>query len=87
MNEAIEREYAKVIREIELGGRFSVNKDRRRFLEGADPWVIALARSIGECTVISAETKTLTNYGLGAVCKVLGVEHMSLVKYFQASGL
>ena len=54
---------------------------------GADPWVIALARSISECTVVSAETKSLTDYGLVAVCLKLGVKHINLVKFFEVNNV
>jgi hypothetical protein len=87
MTESIEKEYANIVREIESGNRFKINKDRKRFLEGADPWLVALARSVGECRVVSAETKPLTSYGLGAVCDVLNVKHMSLLDFFKVNGI
>ena len=43
----IEKEYANLIREIESRAEFRTNKNRERFLIGADPWVIALARHVG----------------------------------------
>lgn len=85
ISESVEREYADVIREIETRSEFRVNKHWERFIGGADPWVIALARNIGECTVVSAETKTLTDYGLKPVCQILGVKHNNLVEFFEAN--
>ena len=83
MSDEIESEYAKVISEIERGGQFNVNKARDKFVSGADPWLIAMARSIGsDATVISAEKKTLSGYGLGAVCNELNVRHINLVAFF-----
>lgn len=87
MYEAIEAEYANVITDIELGSEFRNNKHRERFMSGADPWLIALARNIGECTVVSAENKSITNYGLGPVCKALGVSHINLVQFFEANNI
>lgn len=86
-SDSVEREYAAVIREIETRDEFKVNKHRDRFMEGADPWVIALARNIGECTVVSAETKELTDYGLRPVCLALGVKHNNLVEFFEANNI
>lgn len=84
----IEQEYAAIIQEIEGRGEFSKNSHRDRFMSGADPWLIALARSMGqECAVVSAEIKTLASYGLGAVCKVLGVRHMNLLDLFKARNI
>ena len=81
----IENEFASVVNDIESRkGIFNINKPRDRFMSGADPWVIALARK-KRCTVISAETKKLADYGLGAICKVLGVKHINLVDYFEIS--
>lgn len=57
---------------------FNDNKHRQRFMDGADPWVIALASKM-KCTVISAETKKLLDYGLGAVRNELGIQHINLV--------
>lgn len=84
ISEAIEAEYASVILEIETNQKFSNNSARSRFMKGADPWLIALARNGGNCSVISAETKPLAAYGIGAVCNVLGVKHMNLVEFFEA---
>lgn len=79
----IEIEFASVVADIESKPQFfNVNKHRERFMSGADPWVIALARK-KQCAVISAEKKKLAHYGLGEVCKVLGVQHIDLVKYFE----
>ena len=79
----IESEYAGVIANIEADSEFKANGARGRFMVGADPWVIARARNIGDCTVVSAETKLLAQYGLGPVCKKLGVDHMNLVEFFE----
>lgn len=60
----IENEFASVMNDIESKKHlFNANKSRDRFISGADPWVIALARK-KQCAVISAETKKLANYGL-----------------------
>lgn len=83
----IEMEYATVISEIESNEKFSINNHRERFMSGADPWVIALARNIEECTVVSEEKKGLADYGLGPVCDVLGVKHMDLVQFFEANNI
>jgi len=83
ISEGIEQEYASVILDIESKPEFNENSHRERFLIGADPWVIALARLHGECTVISSESKPLAKYGMGAVCSVLRVEHMSLIEFFE----
>jgi hypothetical protein len=83
----IETEFASIVNDIESRKHlFNINKPRDRFMSGADPWVIALARK-NKCTVISAETKKLADYGLGAICKVLGVKHINLVKYFEISNI
>ena len=87
INGSIEKEFRGVIREIETGSEFKANKHRERFMTGADPWVIALARSMGECTVVSSETKGLTDYGLGAVCQELGVRHINLVEFFEENNI
>ena len=87
ISDEVEGEYAGVIHDIEMGAAFNVNKHRERFLTGADPWVIALARNVGECKVVSAETKTLAHYGLGPVCENLGVEHINLVKFFEENNI
>lgn len=85
ISEQIEQEFAAVVQEIEARKEFSRNSHRDRFMSGADPWLIALARSIPQqCTVVSAETKPLASYGLGAVCLALGVPHMNLLDLFQA---
>lgn len=83
----IESEFASVMNDIESKkGLFNINKPRDRFMRGADPWVIALARK-KQCTVISAETKKLADYGLGAICKALKVKHINLVDYFEISNI
>lgn len=87
ISKSIELEYARVIREIESRDGFNLNKHRERFMSGADPWVIALARSIKECTVVSSETKPLADYGLGPVCNLLNVDHMNLVEFFEANNI
>ena len=83
----IEAEYAKIISEIEKSTVFKINKHRERFMSGADPWVIALARHVGQCTVVSEERKGLTEYGLGPVCDVLGVKHMDLIHFIEANNI
>ncbi|MHB1141534.1 MAG: DUF4411 family protein [Sulfuricaulis sp.] len=83
----IESEYAKIIRDIELRDNLNINKHRERFMSGADPWVIALAKNTGESIVVSAETKSLADYGLGPVCNLLGVKHMNLVQFFEANNI
>lgn len=83
ITENIEKEYGKVISDLETQTKFNANKQRERFMKGADPWVIALARNIGQCAVVHAETKSLADYGLGAVCDALGVPHMNLVQFFE----
>ena len=80
IDESIEKEYAGVISDIEAISDFKINKHRERFMSGADPWVIALSRNIGDCTVVSAEKKGLTEYGLEPVCHVLGVKHINLIQ-------
>ncbi len=87
ISENVEKEYGAIISDIESSSDFKSNKQRDRFMSGADPWVIALARSVGECTVVSAETKSLTDYGLGAVCLKLGVKHQNLVQFFEANNI
>ena len=81
----IESEYGSVIRSIETNDRFSQNKARDAFVSGADPWLIALANTIGngDATVVSGEKKTLAGYGLGAVCKELKVRHLNLIEMFE----
>ena len=83
ISESIESECAKIILEIEQGPQFLQNTHRKRFMEGADPWLIALAKSVGNCTVVSGETKKLADFGLGPVCQQLGVKHVGLVKFFE----
>jgi hypothetical protein len=87
MNPGIEAEYAGVIKDIESSAGFKKNNHRKRFMSGADPWIIAQARNIGNCTVISAETKSLTDYGLGPVCGLLGVRHLNLVRFFEENNI
>ena len=87
IDEGIEGQYSVLIREIEANPSFRVNKHRERFFSGADPWIIAVARSVGESTVVSSETKSLTDYGLGTICKSLSVEHISLLDYLKAAGI
>ena len=79
----IEKEYASIVSEIESRNAFYENKARDRFMIGADPWVIALARNMDECTVVSGEIKKLAEYGLGEVCKALGVRHLNLIQFFE----
>jgi hypothetical protein len=87
VSEEVEMEYAQVAGSIERDGNFRANKARDRFMSGADPWVIARARNLGQCTVVSAEKKDLASYGLGAVCNTLGVPHMNLIEFFEATGI
>ena len=87
IDEKIEIEYASVISELEKGHQFLRNKQRDRFMRGADPWIIALARHLKECTVVSGETKKLADYGLGEVCVQLGVRHIRLVEFFQENNI
>jgi Domain of unknown function (DUF4411) len=83
ISESIEAEYASIILEIEIGSQFLDNIHRKRFMKGADPWLIALAKSLPDCTIVSGETKKLADYGLGVVCQELGVKHVGLVKFFE----
>ena len=83
ISDEIESEYASVVSDIEVGVKFNVNAHRARFLSGADPWVIALARNLDECSVVSAETKPLNQYGLAPVCQELGVNHLNLIEFFE----
>ena len=83
IDESIEQEYAEVIADIEGNAKCPSNKHRERFMIGADPWLIAYARSVDDCTVISEEKKSLNSYGLGEVCKELGVQHMDLLEFFE----
>lgn len=87
INEDVEHEYASVISDIESLPDLPMNKARDRFLSGADPWVIALARSMDDCAAISAERKPLNAYGLGALCSELGVRHLNLVDFFEENGI
>lgn len=87
ISDAIEKEYGAVVSAIESQSQFYANKARDRFMSGADPWLIALAKNIKECTVISGERKSLADYGLGAVCVRLGVQHMNLVQFFEAKNI
>ena len=87
ISEGIENEYAKVITEIEKSNNCPKNNHRERFLRGADPWLIACARSIGNCTVISEEKKSLSKYGMGEVCKELEVPHLDLLQFFVAGNI
>ncbi|MBL0039362.1 MAG: DUF4411 family protein [Nitrosomonadales bacterium] len=67
MDRNIESEFASLVADVESSSHlFNVNKSRERFMSGADPWVIAYARS-KQYTVISAETKTR---GLWAWCNM-----------------
>jgi len=87
MSEEIELEYSGVIGDVEDGEEFLHNRHRKLFMRGADPWVIALARHVDECTVVSAERKPIADYGLGPVCNALGVRHMNLVQFFEANNI
>lgn len=87
ISEEIELGYAQVIADIESDSRFLPNAHRDRFMKGADPWVIALSRTMDDSVVVSAETKSLSNYGLGEVCKALNVRHMNLVEYFEENNI
>jgi hypothetical protein len=87
MSDEIEAEFGNVVREIERNPKFRENKHRDRFMNGADPWLIALAKCEGEASVVSAEAKSLTDYGLGAVCGELGVRHINLVQLFSEHGI
>ena len=87
VDESIEMEYANLIQEIESRTEFRVNRQRERFMEGADPWVIAMARNFGECTVVTAETKSLADYGMDPVCQALGVKCINLVKMFEDNNI
>jgi len=87
ISQDIEKEYASLIKDIEFRSEFVNNKHRDRFMDGADPWIIALAIHIGDSIVVSTETKSLTNYGMGAVCEILGIDHMNLVEFFDANNI
>lgn len=79
----IEMEYAKVISQIEMNVKCPNNAHRNRFMIGADPWLVACARSMGSCTVVSEEKKPLNKYGLGEICTELNVPHMDLLQLFE----
>ena len=85
ISQDVEVEYGIVIREIESRHEFPVNGARARFFSRADPWLVALARSIGECIVVTSETKNLSAYGLRPVCDLLNVQNMNLLEYFEAN--
>lgn len=85
--QSTEKEYANIIKAIENCKELNINKHRERFMGGADPWVIALAKSVGECTVVSAETKSIADYGLGPICRLLGVKHMNLIGFFEVNNI
>jgi Domain of unknown function (DUF4411) len=87
ISEGVEKEFSVVVKEIESRSEFNVNKARDRFMKGADPWLIALARNIKNCVVVSGERKNLAAYGLGAVCNTLGLKHMNLVEFFEANNI
>lgn len=87
ISESVEQEYASVIAAIESHPDLLANKARDRFLSGADPWVIALTRSVGDCVAVSAERKPLKDYGLGALCGELGVRHINLVEFFEENDI
>ena len=46
ISDDVEHEYASVIGDVETHPSLPMNKARDRFLSGADPWVIALARAM-----------------------------------------
>jgi hypothetical protein len=81
ISESIEQEFAYVIADIESIPIFSMNQARNRFMSGADPWLIALARHHGGATIVTSETKNLSAYGLREVANVLGVPNISLLEY------
>jgi len=83
ISQDIELEYADVISDVEKNSNFSINAHRKRFMAGADPWLIALARSQDEATVVTSETKNLAQYGLRPVCDELGVRNLNLLEFFQ----
>lgn len=87
IDQSTEKEYANVIKAIEDCKELNINRQRERFMSGADPWVIALAKSVGKCTVVSAETKSIADYGLGPICRLLGVNYMNLVEFFEANSI
>jgi hypothetical protein len=85
MHQGIEVEYASVIEEIDDSDQFRVNKHHARFMDGADPWVIALARTIEDSVVVHAETKSLREYGMGPVCDELGVRQIRLLEFIETN--
>ena len=87
IDQSTEKEYANVIRRIEDCKKLNINKHRERFMSGADPWVIALAKSIGGCTVVSAETKSIAQYGLRPICHLVGVKHIDLIRFFEINNI
>lgn len=82
ITDTIEQRYGMLIAHIEGDDRFSINASRSRFFKGADPWVIALAQETG-CAIVSAETKNLSAYGIGAICDALKIPHMNLVDFIE----
>ena len=88
ITDQIEAQFGGVVSEIEKGEIFTENKSRDKFFSGADPWLIAMARSLGnEATVVSSEKKSLSQYGLGLVCIELGVRHIDLVEFFDENNI
>lgn len=83
ISQDIEIEYARVISDIEANANFPINSNRKRFMAGADPWLIALARSHSKATVVTSETKNLSQYGLRPVCNELGVRTLNLLEFFE----
>lgn len=56
-------------------------------MNGADPWVIALAQNTRDCTVVSSEKKNLAAYGLGAICGELNIPHIDLIEFFETNNI
>ncbi len=83
ISELIEQEFASVVADIEANSSFNTNSARTRFMSGADPWLIALARHHGQATIVTSETKNLSAYGLRAVSDVLGIPNISLLDYIR----
>lgn len=83
ISQDIEIEYAGVISDIEANSNFPINAHRKRFMGGADPWLIALARAQDEATIVTSETKNLSQYGLRPVCNQLGIRNLNLLEFFQ----
>lgn len=84
ISQEIENEFATVISDIETNKTFSINSARRKFMSGADPWLIALARGHGlQATIVTSEIKNLTSYGLRPVCDLLGVRNINLLEFFE----